>query len=1086
MKRNITYLAGTFFVAAGISFAAYFHFRADGISKYKPSGETKFSLSGDNDEAQDANGAAEWWFNRQKNQNTGMMDFEEMLRIQNLAAQTLSNASSTQRNSNPNSTASVMWNELGPDNVGGRTRAILFDNQDPTHQHMFAGGVSGGLWESFDAANNWHRCAGYFAPGNNCTVVTIAQAINGTLYVGTGEGVFYYPFATGAGGFLGGGIYQSTDDGLTWNLLPSTAPTASNNSGIAWADVNKIACDPADASHVYAATNKGFKESHNSGSSWTTPNGITAGTANATDVEVANNGLVIAIISSKPWRSSDFGANFTNVGTSTQGFTNAALGLTTTAIAPSDPNYVYCFCSSAAGNMYGVYASIDGAQHWTQVCGAGNSQFDPLGQGTYANAIAVDPSDKKRVIMGGLDVWEWDMVTTNPIAGQWAQLSEWFYNIFNPLYVHADIHEIRFHPTQPGTFFVGCDGGIFRTTNGGTFFNAMNSGYNVTQCYSVAFDHTAGNRSLAMAGMQDNGTNYVDGTGNTSMAAKEVGGGDGAWCDLSFLNTAGLFSTVYNGALVRSANNGQSSSPFYDAQIDKVMASPGFAASFVTPERLWESGNDLLSGDTVRIPNSTNIQNKHVTNGDSAHYSGTLSLAYPNANPAATIVLSSVMFTAGPDTMISNGAGVISGDGTGNVLSNGVYTITFNTTPAANIVVKAIFDVQYGVGTVFTVGSNIQGKQLPPYTTLTQVNPGDTIKIQDILQSHLAVGFTGNNGIWITKRAIDFSVTPDWIKVGGSHSSPSSYGGECSCLAWSADGNYLYAGTASGNVYRFANVGIITDTLDGAVDNDYVTNPNCKVTCRLIGQWAGRDVTMIDVNPNNNDEVVATLGNYSNTNYVYFTTIATTATQVAGTFVDKTANLDNSGGVPTYSCTFDKYNANRVLVGTEHGVFETGDISVTTPNWVPANTGMDNVPVDMIRQQRWDPWLVPNSGCFYIGTHGRGMWRDDSSWQQPTGINSPASPSTESNFINNHDLRVFPNPVIDNSHVVFNLGKGGDAQVQIFDLTGKLVYAQKYEQLSAGTNTVEFEANELVKGTYIIVVSQNEKQIGTGRFVKMD
>ena len=1084
MKRKITYIAGTFIAVTGISFAAYFHFRNDGISKYKSEEQENF-VEGQNGEERDAGGSADWWFNRLKNQNTGMMDYDEMYRIQGLAAQTLSNAS-TQRNSNPNSTASVMWNELGPDNVGGRTCTIHWDNQDPTHQHMFAGSVSGGLWESFNGGNSWNRCAGFFSPTNFSTVVTIAQAIDGTLYVGTGEGIFYGPYGTGAGGFIGGGIYKSTDDGVTWNVLPSTQPSSGNNPGLAWVDVCKIACDPSDAQHVFAGTNKGFKESHDGGATWTTPNGITSSTAVTTDIEVNPNGLVVAVLSGKPWRSTNFGASFTNVGTSAQGFTNSAVGRSVIAISPSDPNYVYCFCSSGSGVMLGLFASTNGGANWTMACGAGNSSFDPLGQGTYAIAMAVDPSNKQRIILGGLDVWEWDMVTTNPIAGQWTQLSEWFYNIFNPVYVHADIHEIRFHPTQPGTFFVGCDGGIFRTTNGGTYFNAMNSGYDVTQCYSVAFDSHSGNKNISIAGCQDNGTNYIDGTGNTSMSSKEVRGGDGAWCDISYLNPTAVFATLYYGDLARSSNNGQSSSNFYDNQINTLMGTQGFSASFVTPERLWESENDLLSGDSVRIPNSTNVITEGVTNGDSSHYSGTLAVSFPTAVPSPTIVLSSVKFIAGPDTLISNGAGIISGDGTGNVLSNGVFSINFNSTPANNVVIKGIFDVQYGVGTVFTVSSNVAGRMLPPYTTLVQINPGDTLKIQDVIQSHIAVGFTGGNGIWVTRRAIDFSITPDWIKVGGTHSTPNAYGGECSCLAWSADGNYLYAGTASGNVYRFSNVGMITDTINGAIDNDGVANPNDIVTCTLIGQWSGRDVTMIDVNPNNPDQVLVSLGNYGNSTYIYLANNATTATGFLGTFSDRTNNLDNIGGCPTYSCTFDKFNANRVLVGTEHGVFETSDISVASPSWVSANAGMDNVPVDMIRQQRHDPWLVANSGCFYIGTHGRGMWRDDSSWQLPNSINTPSSPSAENNFINNHDLRVFPNPVIDNSHVTFLLGKQGDAQVQIFDLTGKLVYAQVYEQLAAGTNTVEFETNQMVKGTYIIVVNQDEKRIGSGRFVKMD
>ena len=45
--------------------------------------------------------------------------------------------------------------EEGPDNVGGRTRAIAID---PNNQNtMFAGSVTGGLFVSYNAGANWTR-----------------------------------------------------------------------------------------------------------------------------------------------------------------------------------------------------------------------------------------------------------------------------------------------------------------------------------------------------------------------------------------------------------------------------------------------------------------------------------------------------------------------------------------------------------------------------------------------------------------------------------------------------------------------------------------------------------------------------------------------------------------------------------------------------------------------------------------------------------------------------------------------------------------------------------------------------------------
>jgi len=51
------------------------------------------------------------------------------------------------------------WVERGPNNVGGRTKAMIFDPTDATNKTVIAGGISGGLWKNTDitVATTWTK-----------------------------------------------------------------------------------------------------------------------------------------------------------------------------------------------------------------------------------------------------------------------------------------------------------------------------------------------------------------------------------------------------------------------------------------------------------------------------------------------------------------------------------------------------------------------------------------------------------------------------------------------------------------------------------------------------------------------------------------------------------------------------------------------------------------------------------------------------------------------------------------------------------------------------------------------------------------
>lgn len=105
------------------------------------------------------------------------------------------------------------WIERGPNNVGGRTKALIFDPNDLTKKRVFAGGISGGLWKNNDitsASSQWEL----MNFPENVAVSSISFDVNNPqiFYVGTGESYSY-------GSVNGNGLWKSTDGGDSFSRV---------------------------------------------------------------------------------------------------------------------------------------------------------------------------------------------------------------------------------------------------------------------------------------------------------------------------------------------------------------------------------------------------------------------------------------------------------------------------------------------------------------------------------------------------------------------------------------------------------------------------------------------------------------------------------------------------------------------------------------------------------------------------------------------------------------------------------------------------------------------------------------------------
>jgi photosystem II stability/assembly factor-like uncharacterized protein len=277
------------------------------------------------------------------------------------------------------------WVQRGPGNVGGRTRSIIIDPDDASHNTWFAAAVSGGIWKTTNGGQSW-QCLTDQLPDLATTTLAMASSDHNVIYAGTGEGY-------GAVGMVvGKGIYKSLNRGNTWDVLGSTV-TDKN-----FQFVNKIIVDRNNANILIAATNSGIFKSLDGGNSWNSKylkgnavQDLAINPLNPNTIYAAVNslGIVKSFDNGNNWF-----ASYKGIGTGKR-FSLAA--------SPVDSNYV--FTSVEAPNMVtNVYISIDGGNSWRKLYDYDNTFINFLGvQGWFNNVIKPHPFNKNKVFVGGVN-----------------------------------------------------------------------------------------------------------------------------------------------------------------------------------------------------------------------------------------------------------------------------------------------------------------------------------------------------------------------------------------------------------------------------------------------------------------------------------------------------------------------------------------------------------------------------------------------------------------------------------------------------------------------------------------------------------
>ena len=473
----------------------------------------------------------------------------------------------------PNAQSQAVWNQRGPWNVGGRTRAFGIDKDD--ENHLIAGSTSGGIWTSFDGGASWTKVTPNLAyHGVSCLAQDMRAGHDSVWYAGSGE-AYGQSASGGSAYYLGNGLLKSVDNGATWTAISPTVTNTPQSFDSFWDFQWNLALDQSDTVNdvVYAANLGGIYRSMNGGTTWTTiRGGNTSSYSYFTDIAVTkDSGIVYATLSSDGpqrgiWRSIDQGTTWTKISNSF--FGDSLCNRVVIGINPQNENELYFLGNSEGLGMpdTNFQGDIEHNTLWryTYLGGDGSgsngwwedlSMNLPTGQqwgifsdfnaqGSYDLVVKVKPDDSNVVFIGGTNTYRStnrfdDTSNTEMIGGyelftNFPLINSWPNN-------HPDNHGIEFLPSNPDVLFNHNDGGVFKTTDcmqQPVTWTSLNNGYFTTQFYTIAIDHGTAGSNIIAAGAQDNGTWW---TNNTTLTSPWVQprGGDGSYVQIE--NGGGMY-----------------------------------------------------------------------------------------------------------------------------------------------------------------------------------------------------------------------------------------------------------------------------------------------------------------------------------------------------------------------------------------------------------------------------------------------------------------------------------------------------------------------------------------------------------------
>ena len=213
------------------------------------------------------------------------------------------------------------------------------------------------------------------------------------------------------------------------------------------------------------------------------------------------------------------------------------------AVDPGDPRIVYAGTQGGGG----VFKSYDAGETWEPA-----SAGLPRDAGGHVTALAVDPVRRTTLWAGtrGFGVWK------STDAG-----ASWSRSLLPEAFAAKNVVSLAVDPRTPDVVYAGTEDGLFKTTNGGAFWNATASGLPPpVWVTSLAVDPSRTN--IVYAGHLFDGVfKSTDAGESWAESGRGIAGNSGATAlEIHPRQTATVFAGIFRG-VARSNDRGSNWSP---------------------------------------------------------------------------------------------------------------------------------------------------------------------------------------------------------------------------------------------------------------------------------------------------------------------------------------------------------------------------------------------------------------------------------------------------------------------------------------------------------------------------------------------